>query len=295
MSRIAYVNGRYELLRQATVNIEDRGFQFADGVYEVCEVRGGRLVDERRHLARLERSLGKLRIAAPMPMISLRVIIREVVGRNRIRDGLAYVQVTRGVAPRAHAFPVKDVRPTLVVTARALDPRARKRAEIGIVVITYPENRWSRVDIKTIGLLPNVLAKQAAVEAGASEAWFIDADGMINEGAASNAWIVTGASALVTAPTTAQILEGVTRAVVLDTAERYGLTLEERRFSVEEAHAAHEAFITSATTLVTPVIRIDDRVIGGGAPGPIAMRLRKSLLDNAEVAPLYAGPLAKPS
>jgi D-alanine transaminase len=292
MSRIAYVNGRYAPLAAPTINVEDRGFQFADGVYEVCEVRAGRLVDERRHLARLERSLARLRIAAPMSMLSLRVVVREVVRRNRIADGLAYIQVTRGVAPRGHAFPARPVRPTLVVTARPLDPKARGRAEKGIAVITCPENRWPRVDIKTISLLPNVLAKQAAIEAGAAEAWFVDADGLVNEGSSSNAWIVTGEGALATAPTTARILEGVTRAVVLDTAASLGLTFVERRFSVDEARAAQEAFITSATTLVTPVIRIDSAPVGDGKPGKTALRLRKALSDNAELAPLLTRPLA---
>ncbi len=292
MSRIAYVNGRYAPLSEPLVNVEDRGFQFADGVYEVCEVREARLVDERRHLARLERSLTKLRIALPMSMLSLRVVVREVVLRNRIADGLAYIQVTRGAAPRGHAFPARPVRPTLVVTARSLDPKARARAEKGIAVITCPENRWPRVDIKTISLLPNVLAKQAAIEAGAAEAWFVDPDGMVNEGASSNAWIVTGEGALVTAPTTARILEGVTRAVVLDTAASLGLTFAERRFSVDEARAAREAFITSATTLVTPVIRIDSVPIGDGKPGKTALRLRTALSDNAELAPLLTQPLA---
>ena len=208
MSRIAYVNGRYQLLPNAVVSVEDRGFQFADGIYEVCEIRGGRLVDEARHLARMERSLAKLRIAAPVSTLSLRVIIREVVLKNRVTDGLAYVQITRGAAPRAHAFPARPVRPTLVVTARRLNP-VSARAGNGIKVITYPEIRWARVDIKTVSLLPNVLAKQAAYEAGAAEAWFVNNDGMVNEGAASNAWIVSEEGALITAPTTAPILEGV--------------------------------------------------------------------------------------
>lgn len=290
MSRIAYVNGRYQPWAKARIHIEDRGFQFSDGVYEVCEVRRGRLVDEDRHLARLERSLGKLRIDLPMPILPLRVVMREVIYKNRIRDGLVYVQITRGVAPRAHAFPIKPTRPTLVVTARAIDRMARARANSGISVITVSETRWARVDIKTIALLPNVLAKQAAVEAGAAEAWFVDADGMVNEGSASNAWVVTDARILVTSPTTAQILEGVTRGIVLDTAARLGLMLEQRRFSVAEALEASEAFVTSATTLVTPVVRIDGRPIGGGAPGATALQLRQSLIEHAALAPILARP-----
>jgi D-alanine transaminase len=293
MPRIAYVNGRYLPLEQAAVGVEDRGYQFADGIYEVCEVRGGRLVDEDRHLARLQRSLAKLGIEQPMSILSLRVVIREVVIRNRIRNGLVYVQITRGVAPRGHAFPAKPVRPSLVVTARRSDPAAVARAEKGIAVVTYPDIRWARVDIKTVGLLPNVLAKQAAVEAGAAEAWFVDRDGLVNEGASSNAWIVTRAGALVTAPTTAQILEGVTRAVVLDTAASLGLSFEERRFSLAEALDAREAFITSATALVTPVVEIDGVAIGGGRVGETAARLRQALLRTARLAPVLTSPLAE--
>lgn len=291
MSRVAYVNGRYRPWARASIHIEDRGFQFSDGVYEVCEVRGGRLVDEDRHLARLKRSLHKLRINPPKPLSALGVIMREIVRCNRIRDGLIYLQVTRGVAPRTHAFPTRQTEPTLIVTARSRDPNARRRAEEGIAVITVPENRWAGVDIKTISLLPNVLAKQAAIEAGAAEAWFVGADGLINEGAASNAWIVSANGALVTSPTTAQILEGITRMVVVATAAGLGLVVEERRFTVAEALAAKEAFITSATTLVTPVIRIDDAAIGGGAPGKAATMLRQALLEHASLGPVLAGPV----
>ncbi len=280
MSRIAYVNGRYHRWPEARVHIEDRGFQFADGVYEVCEVRAGDLIDEDRHMARLGRSLGKLSIAAPMDMRSLGVVMREVVRRNRVRDGLLYLQITRGVAPRGHAFPVRPIKPTLVVTVRPIDRAVQRRAAKGIAVITVPETRWAGVDIKTVSLLPNVLAKQAAVEAGAQEAWFVDADGLVNEGSSSNAWIVTESGTLVTAPTTAQILEGVTRAVVLEVAGRNGLSLEERRFSVEEARRAREAFITSATAIVTPVVQIDGRPIAAGQPGTLATSLRRALLDS---------------
>lgn len=292
MARIAFVNGRYRPLAAAAVHVEDRGFQFADAVYEVCEVRGGRLVDEARHLARLRRSLDKLRIAPPMSPVALGAVIREVVRRNAIVDGLAYLQVTRGVTPRGHAFPSPSVQPTLVVTARRIDPAVRQRAERGIAVITVPDNRWGRVDIKTVGLLPNVLAKQAASEAGANEAWFVGSEGLVHEGSSSNAWIVTHDGRLMTAPTSAPILEGITRAVVSETAERLGLHLEERRFSVAEAIAAAEAFITSATALVTPVVKIDGISVGEGHPGPTAKALRQALRDHAVIAPLHAGPVA---
>ncbi|MCW5718615.1 MAG: D-amino-acid transaminase [Bauldia sp.] len=295
MSRIAYVNGRYVPFAEATVHIEDRGFQFADGVYDVTEVRGGRLVDEDRHLARLRRSLGELRIVEPMAMSALGVVLREVVRRNRIRDGLAYIQVTRGSAPRDHAFPAPAVMPTIVVTARRTRPAARARGETGIAVITVPETRWSRVDIKTVSLLPNALARQAAKEAGANEAWFVGPDGFVNEGASSNAWIVTAAGQLVTAPTSAMILRGITRTVLLEVAAGQGLELVERRFSVAEARAAREAFVTSATGLVTPVLTIDASPIGNGAPGATSAALRAALIARTKLAPVWGGPVAQGS
>jgi len=295
MSRIAYVNGRYVPLREAAVHVEDRGFQFADGVYDVAEVRGGRLVDEDRHLARLQRSLRELRIDEPMAMSALGVVLREVVRRNRIGDGLAYVQVTRGSAPRDHAFPVPAVLPTVVVTARRIKPAVKRRGETGIKVITVPETRWARVDIKTVSLLPNALARQAAREAGAQEAWFVDAEGFVNEGASSNAWIVTSAGELVTAPTSAMILRGITRTVLVEVAEAQGLVLVERRFSVDEALAAREAFVTSATSLVTPVLTIDGKPVGNGGPGVVSAMLRTALMARTKVAPHYGGPVARGS
>ena len=188
MSRIAYVNGRYLPHRDASVHIEDRGYQFSDGVYEVCEVREGRLVDERRHMERLQRSLGELRIAMPMTLPALSVVLHETIGRNRVRHGIVYLQITRGVARRDHAFPPKDTRPSIVVTAKNLDPRGNERiAQEGMAVVTVPDNRWTRVDIKSVSLLPNVLAKQAAREQGAREAWFVDAQGRVTEGSSSTA------------------------------------------------------------------------------------------------------------
>lgn len=182
MSRVAYVNGRYVPHQEAAVHVEDRGYQFADGVYEVCEVRAGRLIDERRHMERLQRSLKELRIAEPMTRSALGVILRETVKRNRVRDGIVYVQVTRGVAPRDHAFPQAGIRPSIVVTSRSISAeKGEKTATDGIAVITVPENRWPRVDIKSVSLLPNVLAKQAAREAGAKEAWYVDPSGFVTE------------------------------------------------------------------------------------------------------------------
>jgi D-alanine transaminase len=284
MSRIAYVNGRYLPLHDATVHVEDRGYQFADGVYEVCEVRDGRLVDERRHLERLQRSLGELRIRLPITLRALDVVLREVVRRNRIGYGIVYLQITRGVARRDHAFPTVPVAPSLVVTARPLNRvRNEALAEKGIAVISVPDNRWGRVDIKTIGLLPNVLARQAAIEHGARDAWFVDADGAVTEAASANAWIVTTSGTVVTRPAGHAILRGITRAVLFEVIKAHGLTLEERPFTLEEAYAAREAFITSASQIVLPVVRIDDRPIGNGAPGLLATALRREFHRFAEV------------
>jgi D-alanine transaminase len=293
MSRIAYVNGRYLPHGAAGVHVEDRGYQFSDGVYEVCEVRRGRLVDERLHLARLDRSLAELRIARPMTQAALGVVLREVVRRNRVTDGIVYLQVTRGVAPRDHAFPAGDVLPAVVVTARPIDQASRdRRAGEGVAVITLPDNRWPRVDIKTVSLLPNVLAKQQAREAGAFEAWFVDADGRVTEGTSSNAWIVTAKGAVVTRSADRGILRGVTRTVLLEALADEGLALQERPFSVAEATGAREAFLTSATAIVLPVTRIDGRKIGTGRVGPVAKRLRALHRTFAEEAPARSSPAA---
>jgi D-alanine transaminase len=284
MSRIAYVNGRYLPAREASVNVEDRGYQFADGVYEVCEVRGGQLVDAPRHLARLQRSLSELRIAEPMPLPALTNVMRETVRRNRVNYGLVYLQITRGVARRDHAFPVKAIKPSLVVTAKNLNyDKNQETAKKGIAVITTPENRWPRVDIKSVSLLPNVLAKQAARERGAYEAWFVDTEGHVTEGASSNAWIVTGDGRVVTRPIDNRILSGITRAVLMNVLEALQLRLEERAFTVEESYAAAEAFVTSASQIVMPVVKIDDRTIGDGKPGSVASRLREEFHRFAHV------------
>jgi D-alanine transaminase len=269
------------------VHVEDRGYQFADGVYEVCEVARGYIIDMTRHLDRLARSLSELQMEWPVDRGALVTIMRETVRRNRVHDGLVYVQVSRGVARRDHVFPGAATRPALVVTARASDPQAaRAKAEQGIAVITVPENRWERVDIKTVGLLPNVLARQKAKEHGAAEAWFIDADGTVKEGAATNAWIVTGDGVLVTRPADFGILRGITRSTVMEVAASQGLKVEERGFSVAEAKAAREAFITAATTLVMPVVRIDDSAVANGAPGSVTLALRDAFFEGAEKTPI---------
>jgi D-alanine transaminase len=276
MSRIAYVNGRYRPLRDASVNIEDRGYQFADGVYEVCEIRGGRLVDMPRHLARLKRSLSELRIAEPMSFAALETILHEVVRRNRIDYGIVYLQITRGVARRDHGFPAVPVKPAVVVTARSLNlPRNQETAERGIAVVTTPENRWARVDIKSVALLPNVLARQEARDRGAYEAWFVDHNGFVTEGSSSNAWIVTTDGRVVTRPADHGILSGITRAVLFNVIEALQLKLEERPFTLEDVGAAAEAFVTSASQIVMPVVKVDGRPVGEGRPGPVARRLRE--------------------
>ncbi len=287
MPRISYVNGRYLPHQSASVHIEDRGYQFADGVYEVCEVARGFIVDMTRHLDRLERSLRELKLAWPVRRAVLEQVMAEIVRRNRVRNGKVYVQVTRGVAPRDHVFPKAGTPSSLVVSAKAADPAAgERRAEKGIAVVTVPENRWERVDIKTVGLLPNVLARQSAKEQGAEEAWFVDPDGMVTEGAATNAWIVSKEGKIVTRPADHGILRGVTRATVLDVAAKLGLGVEERGFTVAEAKEAREAFITAATTLVMPVVTLDGHTIANGHPGSVALSLREAFFDVAEKRPV---------
>jgi D-alanine transaminase len=283
MSRIAYVNGQYLPHAYAMVGIDDRGLQFADGVYEVCEVRHGRLVDERRHMARLDRSLKELRIAHPMSPKALGLVMRETVRRNRVRDGIVYLQVTRGEMRRDFPFPPAGTRPSVIVTSRSHDTaKLEKQSETGIAIVTMPDIRWQRVDIKSVALLPNVLAKQAAREQGAKEAWLVDEEGFVTEGASSNAWILTRDGTLVTRPLQTGILPGITRSVVIDLIAREGLGFEERPFTVEEAYAAREAFVTSASQLVMPVVQIDGRPVGNGAPGLVASALRRDYHSQAE-------------
>lgn len=285
MSRIVYVNGRYRPYAEASVHVEDRGFQFADAVYEVIQVAGGRLVDERRHMERLERSLGQIAIAQPMTRAALAHVVRETVQRNRVQDGLVYVQVSRGAARRDFALPAAHVQASVVILARQqVQQRISAQAETGISVITMSDTRWARCDIKTVMLLPAVLAKHAARAAGASEVWFLDLGGNVTEGASSNAWIVNSAGVLVTRFLDATILPGVTRATAIATAKAEGVHFEERAFSLAEAYAAREAFITSATNTVMPVVRIDDHTIDQGRPGPITLRLRQLFHRVAEIS-----------
>jgi len=282
MGRIAYVNGRFVPQSQAMVHIEDRGYQLADAVYEVWALFDGRLADADGHFARLERSLAELQIPMPMSRRALTLVLREAIRRNRVRDGSVYLQVSRGVAPRDHAFPGEGVRPSVVITAKAVDRAAAEaKAAKGVSVVTVPENRWGRCDIKTVGLLPNVLAKQAAKAAGAAEAWFVDAQGLVTEGAASNAWILDASGRLRTRDTKANILRGITRGTLLQVIAQEGLEVDEAPFTPEEAVAAREAFITGAGALVIPVVAVDGRPVGDGSPGPLALRLRRLYIERA--------------
>ena len=285
MGRIAYVNGRFVPHAEATVHIEDRGYQLADGVYEVWALFGGKLADPEGHFARLERSLGELAIDMPMSRAALTLVLKEAVRRNRVTEGLVYLQVSRGVAPRDHAFPNPTVRPAMVITVSRVDrAQSEARAAKGVGVVTTPENRWGRCDIKTVGLLPNVLAKQKARAAGAVEAWFVDDLGFVTEGASSNAWIVDGEGRLRTRDTNANILRGVTRHTLLDVIRDNGLEVDERPFTPADALAAKEAFITGAGSLVLPVVSVDGKPIGDGKVGPVASRLRRLYIEQAKAS-----------
>ena len=280
MPRFAYVNGRFVPHRQAAVHIEDRGYQFADGVYEVIAIHNGRLVDEAGHIDRLERSLNEVRMARPMSRRAHALVMRELVRRNGVREGLLYLQVTRGVAPRDFRFPVRS-RPSLVMTARHAPVAPAQRLADGVHVATVPDIRWKRRDIKSIALLAQVLAKQDASDRGAFEAWMVDEHGFVTEGSASTAWIVTRDGVLVTRHVNNDILRGVTRESLLRLAAEEGVRVEERPFSVEEAYAAREAFFSSASTYAQPVVQIDDRVIANGKPGSIATRLAEDYIAYA--------------
>lgn len=280
MPRIAYVNGRYTPHSRAAVHIEDRGYQFADGVYEAIDVVAGKLVDENPHLDRLARSLSELSMAPAMGKGPLRHVMGELIRRNRLDNGFIYLQITRGVAPRDHAFPAAT-ESALVMTVRRLSEATRTKGQkAGVSVITTPDIRWQRCDIKSVSLLPNVLGKQAAREAGAFEAWMVDAEGRVTEGTSSNAWIVTKKGELLTRNATESILSGITRRAVLAIAKKRKLKFIERTFTVKEAKNAAEAFITSTTSRVKPVISIDGKKIGTGKPGPITGALINYYRDH---------------
>ena len=282
MGRIAYVNGRYERHGEAAVHIEDRGYQLGDAVYEVWALFDGKLGDAEGHFTRLARSLGELKIAMPMSRAALETVLHETVRRNRVREGMVYLQVSRGVSPRDHAFPSQPVSPAVVVTVKAVDrATAETKAAKGVAVITTPENRWGRCDIKTVGLLPNALAKQAAKERGAAEAWFVDDMGLVTEGASSNAWIVDADGTLRTRSTNANILRGVTRMTLMQVIAKEGMLVDERPFTPEEAKSAKEAFISGAGALILPVVAVDGEPVGDGKVGPVATRLRRLYIEQA--------------
>ena len=283
MGRIAYVNGRFVRHADACVHIEDRGYQLADAVYEVWALFDGKLADAEGHFARLQRSLAEVRIAEPMGRAALVTVLRETVRRNRVRDGLLYLQISRGVAPRDHAFPTGPVPPAVVITVKAVDRAAADaKAAKGVGVITTPENRWGRCDIKTVGLLPNALARQSAIEAGATDAWFVDEMGLVTEASAANAWILDQDGTLRTRDINANILRGITRSTLLELIRAEGLAFDTRPFTPAEAQGAREAFMTGAGALVTPVIAVDGRPVGTGVPGPVAMRLRSLYIERAK-------------
>ncbi len=279
MSRIAYVNGLYMPKSESYVHIEDRGYQFADGIYEVVPIFKHQVVDETGHLDRLFYSLKELQIIPPVQRSSLQIIIREIMRRNKLKEGMIYIQVSRGVAPRNHVFPSADTRASLIVYAQPKNfSKVLEIAQKGVSVITVEDQRWKRCDIKSISLLPNILAKQAAMEKGAYEAWQMDEKGLITEGSSSSAWIVTQDGVLVTPPGSFLILNGITRLSVLQIARDYQIPIEERRFHRDELKTAKEAFITSASSFCIPVIKADDQLIADGKPGPLADKLRAAYM-----------------
>jgi D-alanine transaminase len=274
--RIAYVNGRYVRHGRAGVHIEDRGLQFADAIYEVWGVIGGHIADDEEHLDRLERSVREIGMAMPMGRGALKLVVREVARRNKVRDGLVYLQVTRGAVKRDHAAPLAPPRPTLILTARSIDPSVSdRRHHDGIRVVTRPDERWARRDIKSTALLPNILAKTAARDAGAFEAWLVDDDGFVTEGSSTSAWIVDRNGQVITRDLSHAILPGVTRRVILEAAASAQLPIVERKFTAAEALAAREAFISAATLGATPVVEIDGQRIGDGKPGLLTRRIQE--------------------
>jgi len=276
VGRTAYVNGRYVPHAQAGVHIEDRGLQFGDAIYEVVGVASGHFLDEEEHLDRLERSVREIGMAMPMDRNALKLVVREMARRNGVRDGLIYLQVTRGAVRRDHAVPRNALRPTLIVTARRLDPLGIKdRQTNGVGVHTRPDERWARRDVKSTNLLPNILAKTAARDAGAYEAWLVDDEGYVTEGASTSAWIVDADGKIVTRDLSNAILPGVTRRVILEAAAQGQLAIAERKFTLKEALAAREAFMTAATLGATPIVAIDGRPVGDGKPGPVTRRVQE--------------------
>lgn len=279
MSEIVFVDGAYVPREKASVSVFDRGFLFADGIYEVCAVLDGKLVDNPAHLARLDRSLGEIELPCPLSREEIVAMQRELVSRNEVREGLVYIQVTRGAADRDFAFP-ENVKPTFVAFAQAKKIIGSPHAETGVAAISVPDLRWARRDIKSVALLAQVLAKQAARKAGAAEAFMVE-DGLVTEGASSSAFIVTQAQEIVTRPLSNALLPGCTRQAVLALARERNMRLVERAFTIDEAYGAAECFFTSATAFVMPIVTLDGRMIGQGRPGPATTRLRELYIEAA--------------
>lgn len=286
MSRIIYINGTYQPYENATLHVEDRATLFADSVYEVIEIKSGNLVDQQPHIQRLQRSLDEIHLTTDFSLHTLPFIMRETIRRNRVKNGSIYIQISRGVAKRDFIFPDPQETPaTIIMFARSKSPEAmNKKAEKGIKVITLPDMRWKRPDIKSTGLLASVLARQEAKQQGAEEAWLYNSEGIITEGAASNAWIINDKAELITHPANNEILKGITREGVMRAAKQVNLNFIERNFSKKEALAAKEAFISAATNLVMPVTYIDNEPINDGIPGPITLKLRSIFHEFAQLS-----------
>lgn len=282
LTRTIYVNGQYVAESEARLSVFDRGFLFADGIYEVSAVIDGRLIDNDLHLARLERSLAEISIPMPMTKDEIVEVQTQLMIRNELREGVVYLQVTRGTAERDFGYP-KDLTPTFVAFTQAKSLRNAPSFLNGVAVDIVPDIRWGRRDIKSIMLLAQVMAKTSARENGFHEAWLAE-DGYVTEGASSTAFILSKANVLITRPNSQSVLPGCTRQAILRIAEEQGLGIEERLFTVEEAFDAKEAFLTSASSLVTPVIRIAAHIIGNGKPGPVTTRLQTIYLDLARTS-----------
>jgi D-alanine transaminase len=279
MPRIAYVNGSYVAEADAKVSIFDRGFLFADGVYEVTPIVNGKLVDYDAHMERLDRSLSELRMAWPCSKDAMKAMHVELISRNNLKEGIIYMQVTRGVADRMFNFP-KEITSSLVAFPQVMSLVDNPNARVGVKVVTTPDIRWLRRDIKSIMLLAPVLGKQDAYEKGAAEGWMVE-DGFVTEGTSSNAYIIKD-NTVITRPLSNRILAGCTRRALFRLAQEHGVKIEERLFTPEEAYAADEAFLTSASQFVMPIVEIDGKRIGGGQPGPLSRKMRELFLEEAQ-------------
>ncbi len=279
MSRIAYVNGEYLPESEAKISVFDRGFLFADGVYEVTPIVNGKLVDYPAHMERLERSLSELKMAWPCTKDELKTMHEELIARNKLKEGIIYMQITRGIADRMFNFP-KEITSSLVAFPQVMSLTDNPNARTGVKVVTTPDIRWLRRDIKSVMLLAPVLGKQEAYEKGAAEAWMVE-DGHVTEGTSSNAYIVKG-NKVITRPLSNRILAGCTRRALFRLSAEHGVEIEERLFTPEEAYKADEAFLTSASQFVMPIVEIDGHRIGGGQVGPVVRKLRELFLEEAQ-------------